>query len=543
MNLEIYNKEIQNIISNVQAYRIGNSTKFLTECRKLLTLAKKLSDDSLMGYAYYYLSEACYMSVPHYNGFFTNLLKGIEHQQSASEYELLARSYNMLAVDALNHGSNELGLDYFLTALRFSSLCPDHEQMLTGIITYNIGQTYIHIKDYKNALKYTRQARKYINHGKKDSAYQRNYLYVCCTMGICYIKLGKLKQAITISQQISSLLEKWGNPEYLIRDTPYYELKIKLAYSLDQNEIVKNEISGFIETIKAHPPVLDALEDIFNLCEFLVESNEIASLGEILSILDTEIQDFNIYNIMISYARILTIYYSASGEIDKAKETSYNHFKYLELQRKETIKNYNFYMDLRTKMEVVKKENEILLEKVSKDPLTGISNRYLLNEYGDIAFDNASRNNTLLGFELLDIDYFKEFNDTYGHQEGDELLKKIAAILQSICCDTIHCFRYGGDEFVVIYEGYTDEEINVLADTIRTRITNLKIKNSKTPSGYASVSQGIRNSVPAPGNKLWDYMYAADNALYEVKKSTKGEIVLIHKATISTSSLNDAQRT
>ena len=147
--------------------------------------------------------------------------------------------------------------------------------------------------------------------------------------------------------------------------------------------------------------------------------------------------------------------------------------------------------------------------------------------------------------EILDIDYFKEYNDTYGHQAGDICLQQISEQIRYLTRNhpNVYSARYGGDEFVIIYEGMTDDEVTSLAASLRNRIRDLAIlhETSKIDS-CITVSQGIRNSVPKEGNKLWDYMYTADNALYSVKKHRKGEIVLLHSAVISQKSLADAMR-
>ena len=98
------------------------------------------------------------------------------------------------------------------------------------------------------------------------------------------------------------------------------------------------------------------------------------------------------------------------------------------------------------------------------------------------------------------------------------------------------------DEFVIVYEDMTDEEVMWYASNIRLGI---KERNLLAPSHeygkLVTISQGICNSVPISTNKLWDYMYAADNALYEVKEHRKGEIVMLHKVLISQESLDEAK--
>ena len=136
--------------------------------------------------------------------------------------------------------------------------------------------------------------------------------------------------------------------------------------------------------------------------------------------------------------------------------------------------------------------------------------------------------------EILDVDNFKEFNDEYGHQVGDMCLKHISGVIRHMADKHkgINAFRYGGDEFVIIYEGMRDDNILEFARDLRAKVAILP-EDIKSCIGQKSlsISQGIRNSVPQETSKLWDYMYAADNALYDVKNTKKGEIALLHRAT------------
>lgn len=95
--------------------------------------------------------------------------------------------------------------------------------------------------------------------------------------------------------------------------------------------------------------------------------------------------------------------------------------------------------------------------------------------------------------------------------------------------ENIFCARYGGDEFIIIYYGKTDEEALDLAKELRGRMLGLKLEHKDSQvSDYVTVSQGICNSIPKYQNRMWDYLYAADKALYRVKKKRKNSICLIH---------------
>ena len=89
------------------------------------------------------------------------------------------------------------------------------------------------------------------------------------------------------------------------------------------------------------------------------------------------------------------------------------------------------------------------------------------------------------------------------------------------------CGRYGGDEFIILFLNMTDDDILTVAENLKKEVKNSGIIHYATKSGKLSISQGIRNSIPQPLNRSWDYLYAADKALYDIKDSLKGGIELV----------------
>ncbi|MDD6183180.1 MAG: GGDEF domain-containing protein, partial [Lachnospiraceae bacterium] len=130
---------------------------------------------------------------------------------------------------------------------------------------------------------------------------------------------------------------------------------------------------------------------------------------------------------------------------------------------------------------------------------------------------------------MLDIDYFKEYNDTYGHQKGDECIKKIGKLLKKEIksVKNTFCARYGGDEFVIFYQNKSDEEIHRIAARLKKRVQDLKIQHDASEiNSVVSISQGIYNRVPSEEDSLEDYLRMADKALYRVKQSGRNGICI-----------------
>jgi len=168
-------------------------------------------------------------------------------------------------------------------------------------------------------------------------------------------------------------------------------------------------------------------------------------------------------------------------------------------------------------------ENEELRIKSETDELTGLANRFGLNHYAVEMFENCIRENKPVSVGFLDIDYFKLYNDNYGHQEGDHCIKRVARILQTIEePGRILAARYGGDEFIIVTCGMDQDDVERVADRIRTSVIGANIPHAYSKvSSAVTVSQGHYVGVPGEGQSLSNYLSIADKVMYEVKNGTK----------------------
>ena len=169
-------------------------------------------------------------------------------------------------------------------------------------------------------------------------------------------------------------------------------------------------------------------------------------------------------------------------------------------------------------------ENEVLRLKSETDPLTGLSNRNGMGKQISNVFDLCYQKGLSMAVGIIDIDCFKECNDNYGHQYGDECIKEVASTLHRINSSaSLFAARYGGDEFVLICVDIDKGEASRIANNIRDDIAdkNLENKYSKV-SDRVTVSQGFCVGVPKDKMRFSDFLYVADKALYDVKNIGKG---------------------
>ncbi len=167
----------------------------------------------------------------------------------------------------------------------------------------------------------------------------------------------------------------------------------------------------------------------------------------------------------------------------------------------------------------LEESNELLQELSTLDALTGLYNRRSFDESLRSEWRRVMRELTPLSLLMVDIDYFKVYNDTYGHQMGDDCLQRVAGALRSSlkrAGDRVS--RYGGEEFAVILPGTAEAGAQVVAETMLERVERLKIPNLRSRVAPAvTVSIGAASVVPPTEMSLGDLIAVADRALYHAK--------------------------
>lgn len=190
-------------------------------------------------------------------------------------------------------------------------------------------------------------------------------------------------------------------------------------------------------------------------------------------------------------------------------------------ERTRELKDKNLLLDLKNAL--LEKKNQALEQLAISDQLTGLFNRRYfdekLNEYSNLMM----RIEQPLSCLMADIDHFKNLNDTYGHQAGDQVLAAIARILRDSSRKTDICARYGGEEFIMLLPNTTSENAFLHAEEIRLKIQDSSIRfDSKSLRVTLSIGVGV-------GEKESDLFEAlvktADRALYRAKESGRNRVV------------------
>jgi len=167
---------------------------------------------------------------------------------------------------------------------------------------------------------------------------------------------------------------------------------------------------------------------------------------------------------------------------------------------------------------------ETLREANLRDPMTGLNNRRFLEEYMETLLGAAQRRKSHLTVLMLDLDYFKMINDTYGHDAGDTMLKALAKTLRQSVRTSDMVIRYGGEEFLIILQDTVADDGEKVAENIRLAIEALKVPVGGGTVLQKTISIGVAD-FPGDSATFWQAIKFADVAMYKAKETGRNRVV------------------
>ncbi|WP_432698143.1 diguanylate cyclase domain-containing protein [Marinobacterium sp. YM272] len=194
----------------------------------------------------------------------------------------------------------------------------------------------------------------------------------------------------------------------------------------------------------------------------------------------------------------------------------------------EQVQNYTHRLEQKVAERTARLEqaNLELQGLVDLDGLTCVANRRRSDSYLEEVWVRLRREREPLSIIMLDVDYFKTFNDTYGHQAGDDCLSAVAAELKSHLLRPADLVaRYGGEEFVLVLPNTPNPGACFVGEKVRRAIEQLAITHDRSPLGaVVTVSVGVATAVPGAGGSVSELLRAADTALYRAKHAGRNQV-------------------
>ncbi|MCR4611389.1 MAG: GGDEF domain-containing protein [Lachnospiraceae bacterium] len=530
-----YSEDIQNLISEIKKYRGVDPKAVIDNCVKLEECGKRLNEDALVGYAQFSKAETYYL-LNDLKRFYPEMTSARGVMQKIGEWDFVIMANNMLGIMSLNRGKVPYAMDYYLEAL---SLCQKYKlSHLEWIVNINMGTMYLNIEEYRKAIDYIEQAYDYIVENKENCTkseedikdYYRNLTNIYVDLGKAYLELGDLDKAQEFMDKIDyECIQYISEPEFIV----VYTFKARLYNR--QNKIRKRDsvIFDISDIIDTHIPIMDLFDDIYDYMLMLFEIGYYEDLFKVTQVVESLIRMTAIKNLQRKLLSIKLKYCRKEGNQEEYGRLAVLYYELTEAMEQENHNMVISMIDLKSDYDDLsainiefKKKNKALRKKTETDAVTKLANRRGLRKHGKEVFDKCVKNKAGFAIEMLDIDYFKQYNDNYGHQMGDMCIKTVANLISKQKKNgKIFTARYGGDEFVIIYEGFTKSEVEKMAEELKKRIAEEAITHEfSEASDIVTISQGICYGVPIKGQKLDDYLYRADECLYKAKEVSRNTI-------------------
>ncbi len=533
MDISQYRTDIQKLLLAIQKERAANSTNTIALCNELEQYGKQRNDNSLIGFARFTRGEIYYLlnDMP---SFYREMLFCMEPLESIGEWGYLAMANNMLGIMSLNRGNAPFAMDYYSKAI---TLCKKYRLPdLEWIVHMNLGTMFLTVDNFDDALKHYSSSFEYIKKHKGDlDNYLDSLTAVCVGFGKAHLKKGDVAEA----GKYKEILESECVPELAREEMVPVNCFLAGYYNMAGDEIKRNKCRDkIIEDFSDKVPIMDIFDDVYDFLKLLLEVRDDDAFREFMPRVEEITQRTIVRNLERKLVSLRIRYYrmlEMEEECAKAAIRFYELFELMEQENNMMVTNMislrQEVLNLTAANDEALMANKSLQKQSQTDPLTGMYNRLRLNEYGEVAFDRALKNQIGVAVEILDIDFFKEYNDNYGHQKGDDVIRLIADSIKKLQRHgRIFAARYGGDEFVVIYEGYKYDEVFDLAKELKSIIVGARYVHefSRTKTKFVTISQGVFWGVPQAGSSVWSYLHEADNLLYKVKAKSRNSVAVGH---------------
>lgn len=528
MDYKKYNEIVQEWIEIVQENCDRDAELTLKYCQDIIDYGKKTQDDGLVALGYYHEGVVYYV-LNDGSHFYEAVTNALSYLSKVEEWELMARCYNFLGIFSVNHGNAAIGLDYYLNALQ---CCKKGEiEAFASTVKINRGVLNIIYGRYDDAIQVLQEAFDYYSKHPELSRYDDYMICVYENMAKAYLCKGDLIEAKCCFENIyaehGDYLEDEIMLTVLATEAMYYHFAGK-------DEKCQERISRIHKELTPNLPIMDMFDDFYDYAKILLDRDCKEEFWKLIDIMEPMVKSLDITNLILKILGLKIQFYRKHQMNAEYLQSSALYYEYSERAAVENRTMMNNVLNLRRTLEElnlekqeIEEKNVILQAKSETDALTGLSNRFRLNDYSEEAFQRALDNGASLAVEILDMDNFKGYNDHYGHQRGDECIQLVATAVKSMEEFGAFTARYGGDEFVLIYEGKTKEDMVECAAELRKRVMALGIEHRASKvSNIMTISQGICWDIPVEGNRMWDYLHAADDMLYRVKQRKRNNFCI-----------------
>ncbi len=456
-----------------------------------------------------------------------SIQQAINHFKEADNLEMYARCLNMLGVIYGALGNETMAVDYYLEGLACS--IQNNFSHITLLFYNNIGSRYMELNEYERAIGYFLRAEKELESKQvqKEETYTTWKLVTYLNLLMSYTALKDFKQAECYLEKALPYAELEENSEYIFG---FMISRYWLYWQQGKEELVRDHLDEILEGALNDKSSSDYVENMLAVCRLLREMKEYDKWKRIIKAFEI----YTLHHDSIYYHLVLTEmwmdYYKTIDDMSRYIHLCVDHAELYRQQKVVEDKERAAAIDIKIELQEKEVERRMAEQMSHTDSLTHLGNRYKLEADCNELLNLSWQTGRMMAIGVLDIDCFKQMNDTYGHLAGDDCLRKIAEVLRSKTEGAGSAYRFGGDEFVILVKNANKEQILQMAEDIKKSIFDLHMENINSKViPEISISQGYCCFIPKEAINLSDMMAMADKALYQVKANGRNGFEIIDK--------------
>ena len=506
----------------------GDVEKQIKELRRFVRETRGSSDLLAVGAAYCLLAEA-YSNTDDLHGVLINALKAVTILKDSDEHELIARSYFALGYAYTYQGNHQMAL--VCDEFAFGIIKRHRIMGNTRIMALNNLSGGYHAMDApKKSIKFLNECIDLLN--KEPEKDYTDLLMYSINLAGCHKDVGELERAEEIFASLTELTEK---VDFTPLVCDYYLRRAIVAYLMGNTEAGNGYTDAAFAIFPENVFPLPLYDDLCEVAGMIMKSKDRMRSDKILDLMTVYAENCTETVEQLFAVSMMANYYKNFGEYKLAAE----YFaKYEELNKRHMNELKAMQLKLHDTMRSTESEIRKLNRRMrasealaSVEPLSKLMNRSALLRVSSEFIESAARKRQKVGAIFIDIDCFKECNDTYGHAKGDEIIKEVASCCRRQENKNVRFARYGGDEFFGITRGMTDDEVCGVARRICASIRSAGIPNEKNPNGgILTLSAGVVNvPISEKTDTILEIANYADKAVYHAKNAGRNAIYqLVH---------------
>ena len=483
-------------------------------CKRLLEVAEPEQDTYGCAFANVYMTDSL-LALGEYSSCNFYLVRAIFLCREHGYDDLLLMLCNFAGLYYTKLSDEQSALQYYLEGLKLARRVQDWDT--ESKLLNNIGIGFGGREDCRTAKEYFTHAYEAAERSSGTSANMISYL---CNLAEMCESSGDLPGAQQALQRCDALNPKGQYNQIRLSCAwcNYYAVAGETEKSMRKEEHL-HEL-GFLEFENK----FFVYDMCIGICETMLNMKDNERAMRYMKILDSVKEEvallmrFQIQNLKIRFLE----QYGNEQQLDLAYREYYETQQQMDAMddqaRTQSMLSKIQLTRVQMEREAMRRENSELESVGQLDELTGLYNRRYFNKL--ISKTVQGQNLYTMGFIMLDVDYFKQYNDHYGHFMGDTALKAVAEVLSQFAVDGIYASRYGGDEYVCFCVNMPDEAVNTYVEQVDGEMRRRQIHHEKSGcSEWLTLSIGYCNEPVGQTITADELLHLADQALYQVKQS------------------------